>query len=381
MRELDGDVISGLVNDIYQCAMTGEWQPLVEKMSAVAGDIPLTMYGYDMVVSETIIGGITNYDPDFNDTFMAHFGAISPWTPRIMQAKTGTLLTSDQLLPRDQLQKTEFYNDWVVPQGDIVAGGGMTLFNEADRMVLLAGNIRERDRDKLEHNWLCLLKVLSPHLSRAFQMQRALEGAKLQRQGYSEALDRIGNAVVLLDKDGCICHFNKTADAILQKQSLLYLDQFHVLHAFDPEADRIMSKNMHALSSGETFAGPEVFAIKSRDMFDPYFALLLPFGSAQELIGEIGMFLQTKRPVAVLTLVDPARKRNPVIHILTGLYKMTPAEAELAQAMSQGDSLSDYAASRELSIHTVRNQLKMVFQKAGVNKQSELITLIALIPG
>jgi DNA-binding CsgD family transcriptional regulator len=68
--------------------------------------------------------------------------------------------------------------------------------------------------------------------------------------------------------------------------------------------------------------------------------------------------------------------------VLADLFGLTQAESRLVQALVQGVSPSQYAARQRLSQNTVRNQLKSIFEKAEVRRQSDLVSLICnvLVP-
>jgi DNA-binding CsgD family transcriptional regulator len=59
--------------------------------------------------------------------------------------------------------------------------------------------------------------------------------------------------------------------------------------------------------------------------------------------------------------------------VLANYYRLTPAEARLVTALVAGTRLQDYAEQAGISIETARNQLKMIFNKTGHHRQSELI--------
>ena len=55
------------------------------------------------------------------------------------------------------------------------------------------------------------------------------------------------------------------------------------------------------------------------------------------------------------------------------LFSLTPAEANIAVALADGLTLSEYAELKGISIGTTRIQLKSVFSKMGINRQAELV--------
>ncbi|MBL4783810.1 MAG: helix-turn-helix transcriptional regulator [Cohaesibacteraceae bacterium] len=387
MRELDQSNVYALIDGIYGAALSGQWQHTIEQLARVSGDTKIYMYGYDIQIDHFQIMNFQNFDPDFVSSFVQHYSGINPWAEKISNTRTGEVGSSRLHVPDDQLIGTEYHNDWMLPQENCMGGGALTLFNDNDRMMVLGANIRMKDRVRHEDSWLDLLRILTPHLTRAFRMQRALGGINLERQGYGEAIERTGNAAFLIDGSGNICHHNLAARSLLDNKDLIYLDQYRSVAAFDPVANKTIQHSLKAIASGSPEKIGDVFAIHKRDRFEASYGLVLPLtgrgGQVSNVVSlrDIQDPSRGAKPVAILMIVDPARKRNPVAHILTGLYQLTPAEAALASSLSQGLSLLQYSETHSISLHTVRNQLKIIFDKTGVRKQSELVALIARIPG
>lgn len=62
--------------------------------------------------------------------------------------------------------------------------------------------------------------------------------------------------------------------------------------------------------------------------------------------------------------------------MLIAQFDLTPAQARLAVHIREGGTLADYATRTGLTANTVRQHLKLVFQKIGVRRQSELAALL-----
>lgn len=62
--------------------------------------------------------------------------------------------------------------------------------------------------------------------------------------------------------------------------------------------------------------------------------------------------------------------------VLAHLFGLTSAESRLLQGLVQGVSPTQYAARQALSRNTVRNQLKSIFEKTEVRRQSDLMSLV-----
>jgi DNA-binding CsgD family transcriptional regulator len=81
----------------------------------------------------------------------------------------------------------------------------------------------------------------------------------------------------------------------------------------------------------------------------------------------------------LLTLTDLDGNRTLPTNGLRELFDLSTAEAEVAVLVGLGLSPTEIARRRQVGIETVRAQLKSVFRKLGVGRQSELVRLLALI--
>ena len=75
-------------------------------------------------------------------------------------------------------------------------------------------------------------------------------------------------------------------------------------------------------------------------------------------------------------LSDPNMQQPISIDSLVSVYNLTPSEAQVAISLANGHSIEEIASSSNHSAHTIRSQLKSVFRKTGVSRQSELIQLL-----
>jgi DNA-binding CsgD family transcriptional regulator len=66
--------------------------------------------------------------------------------------------------------------------------------------------------------------------------------------------------------------------------------------------------------------------------------------------------------------------------LIQGLFDLTPAEARVARAIGNGETIAAIAAGHQVAEPTVRNQLREIFAKTGVHRQAELVGLLRGIP-
>lgn len=78
---------------------------------------------------------------------------------------------------------------------------------------------------------------------------------------------------------------------------------------------------------------------------------------------------------AVALTVEPARPDDLVL-ILLDSYGLTERETEIALLLSRGLATKEIAAELIISVHTVRDHVKAIFEKAGVNSRGELLATL-----
>ncbi|MBX3482364.1 helix-turn-helix transcriptional regulator, partial [Phenylobacterium sp.] len=78
--------------------------------------------------------------------------------------------------------------------------------------------------------------------------------------------------------------------------------------------------------------------------------------------------------VCVTDLEAPSRLSE---RRLREIFDLSPAEARVAAALSQGDTPREAAGRLGVSFYTVRGHLARIFEKTGVGRQAELARLLA----
>lgn len=84
---------------------------------------------------------------------------------------------------------------------------------------------------------------------------------------------------------------------------------------------------------------------------------------------------------AVLFISDPdSEQAVSGADLLQQIYGLTTAQARLAEALSRGLSVEDYAEQQQLSCNTVRTHLKHLFDKTDTHRQGDLVRVLVSGP-
>ena len=101
----------------------------------------------------------------------------------------------------------------------------------------------------------------------------------------------------------------------------------------------------------------------------PTIAHAVPFcGRARDLFAS---------SLCILALTPLTRAEAPSEQIIQALFDLTPAEARVAAEIASGKTQEQIAAAAGVSANTVKTQLRAVFNKTGVSRQADLVSLLA----
>jgi DNA-binding CsgD family transcriptional regulator len=90
--------------------------------------------------------------------------------------------------------------------------------------------------------------------------------------------------------------------------------------------------------------------------------------------------LQLSRTVAAVAfLIDPVRRDRPNSEVLRAMFGLTPAECRVALLLADGHTPRLIAQMVGVTDNTVRSQIKSIYSKTAVRRQSELVRLLLSI--
>jgi PAS domain-containing protein/DNA-binding CsgD family transcriptional regulator len=192
---------------------------------------------------------------------------------------------------------------------------------------------------------------------------RAIEHAR-----FTAALDLLRCAVILTDANGGIVYMNRSAEDILNKGSSVR-NRHNVIRATRQAASQELSAALKFAARADVQIGNAGWIVKlSDDDALPIMAHVLPLARTESR--------NELEPSAVAAIFirdwDDTRENA---QLLAATHKLTPAETRLLFCLLAGRNLSEATSELRVSTSTVKTQLKSIFRKAGVGRQSELILL------
>lgn len=375
VREKD---LLSLIDSAYCSVLFPEhWQHLVDKVGQLLGGCGVGLYTCDTKRQSASFLGATLIEPEFKKSFVEYYCYVNPYEPAIKQlTRVGVPITDAELVPRDAMRKTEFYNDWIRPQGrDLFQVGGKVAQTNG-QFTALNCHPHPKGFEAKEGEYVCLMEALLPHLSRAMQIRRVIGETRGAVVSLSSIFVSLDLAVLVLDSENRILIANQLAEQYLAEARPITTGRFGSLDVPDSGSAKALRAAISLCRSDHSPVESMPVRLTATDG-TPYLAWVQasPRGIQEFPGNELGVAMTNDD--AVVVLISTAEDRRS---IATGLlevaYGLTAAEARLASALADGVSLSAYALEQKISQNTARAQLAKVFEKSGTSRQAELVAQI-----
>ena len=358
---------SALVETFYAAAMEPEqWRKVPAQLAGYFGSESAAVQVRESDFSRITLRTTTaNYDLTAEREYRAYFHKLDPFANAWNAIGTPGAFVGHELVDPEEFGKSEIYNDYCYRLGIFhTLGAGVNLGADAK---LLVGIHRPMERDDFAAADRKCLKLALPHLTRAAQMHMLLGAVDLQRRLAYEMFETLAVAALLVDAAGRVMYANQAAERLLTSGDGLRLSQGR-LAALDIKEEKSL---LQAVNTAARIAGgdaaPAIDALRVRRIRkSPLSVLVVPFCNHDSV--DI-----SSDALAIVFANEPESRYPPATPALTALYRLTPAEARLLEALLQGERIADYAAKVGISTNTANTQLKQLFVKTGTSRQADLV--------
>ena len=369
------DKLFGLIGRIYDAAADASlWPAFLEAFAnAVAGTLTAIAY-HDLRESRANMGAAIRFDPDYVGRYIDYYGTFDPWRSawmaRFSRASPEAIVTSEELISPDQLDKTEFFNDYLLPQDTVHQFGGPIAIRDA-RWCSVLTCLRPRKKGPFDPEAVELLRLLFPHLQRAVQFHCKMAELEGRQRACLDALDLLPTGVILIDQRGRISAVNRSAKQILDQNDGLTTDR-EGLVASTPTQNRDLRASVAAASraaqgTGLTAGGS--LSIMRPSGKRPFTLITMP--------ASVHAFPSDGRgPVVIVFVSDPEARQQTVPELLANIYDLSAAESGLAQQLMQGVTLVRAAGLLGISHNTARSHLQRIYGKTDTCHQGDLVRLL-----
>jgi DNA-binding CsgD family transcriptional regulator/PAS domain-containing protein len=367
---LNESVLTEILDVLYEAPVDPtRWQDFLKLTAQAVGGEAGALTLHDFTDVQSLVSRQWNIDPDALRRYEAHYSKLDVWFQSVRHAKDW-LGTSEHFVDFATLQKTEFYNDLVLPSGIPHAMFGMVertptrVANIGIYRGLRAGSFDQRDLEPI--------RFLSPHIKRAYRLHTQFAAARSENAGLHAALDSVTIGVILIGQDLRIVTMNRAAERLIAQNDGLLATRNGLRTSEAEESAHLQRLVTEAslTSAGKGFKSGGVMNVSRSDR-----------PSLHLMVSPVrGIEVDWNKLVrAIVFATDPTERVRPMQETMQILFGLTPAECRLAALMTDGRSPTEIAQMLKLSRNTLKSQLASIYGKTATSRQSQLVRLLLQI--
>jgi len=370
-----------LIEDVYEAGMDGSrWPAFMEKLgsrlNAGFGNLWLldtSSWTFNNGDSGHV-SAFSGLDASTVGRYKEQYAPLNVWLPGALNLAEGALAVSSSVFPDHRLKRTEFYDVFLRPNDLFYALGG-SVVKQGDSNFRMSF-VRSEKAGPYTDAELHLMRQLMPHLRNAVVLHRKLHRIQVLAAAGMAALELVPVGVILLNSSGAVAHANQRAHDLLARTGALCFGPGGTIHAASPTANNQLQRLIQdAVRTGAGKGQAHGGALQLRGAGGRRLQVLVtPLAPARAFaaFGDTAM--------AAIFCSDPDAMIGQLSQRLERMYGMTPAEAQLTEALVNGKSLQEYADTRSVTINTVRTQLKSATAKTGARRQADLVRMVLTGP-
>ncbi len=372
----DPALLSGMIGQIYDAAADpAHWPRFLARIGellelrainfVISHNDPATGFAALPATWGLSDGEISQYE--------SHYAEVDPHRLPTLRHPAGTVGTAELLVPDAEYVRSEYFNDYYARIG-LRHGFATSIHNDGGVASVLVCH-RGPDRGPADDVDLELLRRLTPHLQRARALSLQLGTLQSQERIGQDVLDRIPVGLIFVDGSGRFLSANARGEEILREEDGLELNQGRLVtgHISDTRALGAIVATACAAGLRQTSSAAMSLCLDRPSGRRHLEVMACPIDHESRLWRE-------GPAAAFLVVSDGAAELTGATHRLRDLFGLTDTEAALTIALVRGATLKEWAAQRDVSIETVRWQLKQVFAKTGTSRQPDLMRLVLLGP-
>lgn len=362
-----GKQADNIISSLYGAAAgESKWQgvmsDLAEATRSRGADVLVKKFN-EQLPEEIISFGLS---PDSKKLYQEYYFSVDTVIHQLMSASPGICRGCHVALTDADVRKSEYFQDFSLPDGLRYRGGGFQ-FDE-ERIFVLAAHRAPRQRI-FEDDVLALMQRVLHHLPHVFRLRDVFQKRQEDTAWLSAAIDHMPHPVVVADVCGHIRYMSPACDR-LGNQQCSFVVRNGKIGLTDPVAHSRLLGLIKMACNVPASLPPAFLPITGSDGRTNLEITVTPLRPEQNIVAREGDAL------AMLILRTPFAPFH-ANGVSERPYGLSHAELAVAAALVEGISPEEYAANRDIKISTVRTQIRSILDKTGTRNTVEMVSLFA----
>ena len=353
-----------LIESVYACVSDPDrWQDFLATVADEFGVCALI----ETVDRSTGIHSVfqsSGLPPANEIEYLEDYARYSPRLSYGLSQDLGAVGYDYQIISEPEMARNPFYAEFLPQLGFRYYMSGV--LHQDDTRFSAFSIQRSKQQGHADKADLSRLQVILPHVRQAFDLTLRLEESRIIETGLASACDWLLDAAILIRADGTILFANDPARALINAGDGLRAveNQLSFTNTQSQAAYRAALTAALARSPEKSTEACLDFAAKRPSGAEP-----LVLAVRQLPVSLLGVATRAAAAVFVRRPETTPGSGN----VLRTCFGLTVAEAELAEALRTGTTVSDYALLRGLSSNTVYTHLRRIKDKTGTTRLPDLV--------
>ncbi|MBB2931454.1 helix-turn-helix transcriptional regulator [Paraburkholderia silvatlantica] len=357
-----------LIGDLYETALKQDgFLETIQRVAEWVGADIFHMYSIDAHRNAPRFSYYTPTATSFGAmiaSYVEYYRGLDPRVDLVNGHEPNTWFACQDHFNDSYVSRSEFFQDFLIPNG-LRYMFGTRIASEGCDDVLVA-LVRATGRPAFTKCNRDELASVSGHMQRAIRCWQDASELHHSAAVGTEMSGQLNVAAIVLDRQMRSVSLNPEAETMLRTGEGLKLRDGRLVATSSRQNDALQAACVRVARTGhgETIVLDNEFK-SGHQIFMSINALPSQTGAART--AGPGLLVMTRcRGGARLVTASQLRQA----------FDLSGAEAAAAEALIDGKSPDEYASQKNVSIATVRTQLRAVFEKTGTRSQAEAVALM-----
>ncbi|GLS45954.1 helix-turn-helix transcriptional regulator [Methylobacterium brachythecii] len=357
----------------------GRWQDVLDTLTHSLPGTRANLQVVDPALGRAAPMVGSGWRADEMDAYARHFGAINPWVSVLLRSSPMAAICGERELPYSELRKSEFYQDWLRPIGEVDGSSGIKLLDSGGRFGALTLSYDVKRTDRIYPDIARLLQALAPRIERSLNISRVGVGASWRAEGTS-LVGAIADPALVVTWDGRLLDANTPGSDLMLSGAAFRLGAADRLRLKDARMTARFQAALRAACQGRQSPEP-AGGLRFSTLAGDFALTIVSLRPDLTRMRGLTPWLAAGEIALVVLKRCGSRRRADAAEILSQRHRLSPAEVRLVLAMDGKRALPEVAADLAISYETARWHLKRIFAKLGISRQAELVAMAIELKG
>jgi len=359
------------IGTLYDCVTEpGLWPEALGQITELTDSVITVLAVMDMSKKTTRFSAVHG-DPAVLEPLVNTYAAHVPFYSILPKFEIDVPLDFDEMCNlhgpdgRDVWRASRTYTEWMRPNR-FRTGFNLAVMKRDEFVGALTTITREETPSTSAGQ--ALLSLLAPHIRRAVTITDLFEAEQRKAVLFQEVIDNLAHPVLIVAADMRLLYANTAAETLLRDEKLVRQSEGRLAMAYLPAQASVG----HAVALGhrdEVLLGAVGIGVPLVRTERPSIVHVLPL--TRRHAGRLA-----PKAAAAIFIAAPGINPIPAIEAIAALFGLTAAEKRIAALAADGLTRSEIAEASGVSDHTVKSQLRVVYDKTGTRDQRQLQLLM-----